>query len=164
MFNQEKVKEWFKYKDGSLYWNINYGGGPSLVGKRAGTEEKHKKGARRFIRIRIDGKRKRFAESRLIFLYHYGYLPEQVDHKNRNQLDNRIDNLRPANNSLNGMNKGVRKDNKFGYKGVCKSRGRYIAQCSGKYLGAYLTPIDAAKAYNKEAIKKHGEFVVLNDV
>jgi hypothetical protein len=32
----------------------------------------------------------------------------------------------------------------------------------GKYIGLFKTPIEAAKAYNKVALKKYGKFAELN--
>ena len=43
---------------------------------------------------------------------------EEVDHINRNKLDNRLKNLRIVNRSINNINRGKRKDNTSGYKGV----------------------------------------------
>src|SRR5208283_2571413 len=56
-----------------------------------------------------------------------GYEP---DHRNRNGLDNRISNLRPATRSQNNMNAGLRKDNRSGVRGVswCSTFGKWIAR------------------------------------
>tara|TARA_R100001015_G_C4604296_1_gene159292 strand:+ start:598 stop:1098 length:501 start_codon:yes stop_codon:yes gene_type:complete len=42
----------------------------------------------------------------------------QVDHKDRNRINNKLDNLRLLNNSQQQMNTKNRKDNKSGRKGV----------------------------------------------
>lgn len=87
---------------------------------------------------------------------------EQVDHIDGNGLNNRRDNLRLATNSQNHHNISKRSDNKSGYKGVCYSGGKWVAQInvSGKqtYLGRFDTPENAYEAYCEAAKKYHGEF------
>jgi hypothetical protein len=55
-----------------------------------------------------------------------------------------------------------------GYKGVYPERDRWKAQITvdrrTEYLGTYLTPIEAAKAYNDAALEYFGEFARLNPV
>lgn len=92
-----------------------------------------------------------------------------VDHINRNRLDNRRSNLRLA--TLNENNRNVGK-----FKGTSrfigvswkKSRNKWYAQIKingeVKYLGVYNSEVEAAKAYNKEALLLHGEFATLNKV
>jgi len=89
----------------------------------------------------------------------------QVDHINGNKLDNRKSNLRIVTQQQNLMNKGVYKNNKTGFKGVCKDFGKYKATKKDNkkiHIGVYKTPEEAAKAYDKAAIKLFGEFAKTN--
>jgi hypothetical protein len=92
----------------------------------------------------------------------------QVDHKNRNTLDNQKHNLRLCNNSQNQCNKIATKKNKSGYKGVYKraSESGWCAsiQVNKKrfFLGLFDNLIDAARAYDQAAKIYHGEFAKLN--
>ena len=53
------------------------------------------------------------------WLYVYGYFPEnEIDHINRNRLDNRIENLREASRSCNRRNSCVPRNCTTGVKGV----------------------------------------------
>lgn len=91
-----------------------------------------------------------------------------VDHINRNRLDNRRENLRPASPQMNAANRGISKRNKSGYKGVskCKNRWRSRIMINGKEinLGFYATPEEAAEAYNEAALEYLGEYAVLNEI
>ncbi len=56
------------------------------------------------------------------------------------------------------LNAGLRKDNKSGFKGVYKSHGRrWIAEINKKKIGAFESPIDAAKAYDETVLQMFGE-------
>lgn len=96
-----------------------------------------------------------------------------VDHINGNSLDNRRCNLRVCTRSQNLLNRGRNKNNKSGYKGVVfhpfgKRIRRWKAQIRHNYrnivIGYYLTPEEAAKAYNRKAKELWGEFAWLNPV
>lgn len=93
----------------------------------------------------------------------------EVDHKNRNTLDNRMSNIRIATSSQNGCNR-VTKISMTGFKGVSELRqgGRYRAKIQAKNkkyeLGIFTSVLEAAKAYDKAAKKLHGEFARLNFV
>ena len=93
-----------------------------------------------------------------------------VDHINGDTLDNRKANLRICTNKENCWNQSLRKNNKTGFKGVLIEKRNLLSPYystirignSRKYLGAFKTPIEAAKAYNEAALKYHGEFANLN--
>lgn len=53
-----------------------------------------------------------------------------IDHINRNPLDNRKENLRESNKSLNAHNTGIRSNNTSGITGVCwyKNTKRWVAR------------------------------------
>jgi hypothetical protein len=76
----------------------------------------------------------------------------EIDHINRNRLDNRVENLRWVSRADNKVNQGPDPRNKSGYKGVWhdKARGRWLARGgshkSPDRLSAYFDTFDEAKA------------------
>lgn len=92
----------------------------------------------------------------------------QVDHINRNRLDNRRSNLRIATKAENLRNKVIYQNNKSGYRGVCwKTRDKkWAAQINinqkRKHLGFFSSAEEAARAYDKAAKEFYGEFAALN--
>jgi hypothetical protein len=91
-----------------------------------------------------------------------------IDHKNRNTLDNRKENLRECTYSENNINCGIKKNNTSGFKGVNKHANKWRAYIKYNnkqiHLGTFENIIEAALAYNKKAIELFGEFAVLNVV
>jgi hypothetical protein len=95
----------------------------------------------------------------------------EVDHVNRDRLDNRKLNLRLATRSQNGSNR-----DKFAgrthsaFKGVTYHKRDRCWQATicvnGDYihLGYFNTERGAALAYNNAAVKYHGEFAKLNEL
>src|SRR5688572_13907162 len=92
----------------------------------------------------------RYSDHRLIFKLIHGYDPPEVDHINRDPLDNRPTNLRAADRAGNAQNTGPRKDCKSGRKGVWlhKPSGKWAAQIiankSRHFLGQHPTLEEAA--------------------
>ena len=92
----------------------------------------------------------------------------QVDHINRDKLDNQRGNLRLATPSQNQANRKVRSSVTSGFKGVHKFKnGRgFMAQITiaraHKCLGYFSHPEDAARAYDRAATTAHGAFAFLN--
>lgn len=90
------------------------------------------------------------------------------DHKDRNGLNNRQENLRPATISQNNANR--RSTSKSGYRGVYwyPKHDKWVSQIrvEGKMhaLGYFTDKVEAAKAYNKAAKKHFGEFARLNPI
>ena len=93
---------------------------------------------------------------------------EQVDHINRNGLDNRRENLRLCSHSQNQINRPQQKNNTSGYKGVYlfKKKWRACIKIKGKllYLGYFSDKKEAAETYNKKAKELFGEFAYQNPV
>lgn len=93
---------------------------------------------------------------------------EIADHRNLNGLDNTRRNLRRATKSQNGMNRGKRKDNTSGFKGVyfCRSSNAWRAEIQAhkvrRKLGRFATPAQAALVYDRAAIRYHGKFARTN--
>lgn len=93
-----------------------------------------------------------------------------VDHRHGKTLDNRkVISLRKCTRAQNQRNRHAR-NSKSGYKGVCfltRKRSkpwRYEISVDKKniHLGYFATDVEAAKAYDKEALARFGEFANLN--
>ena len=87
-----------------------------------------------------------------------------TDHINRNKLDNRRQNLRICTAQENSFNKGVGKNNKSGFAGVCykqdKHKWKAFISPSGKqiHLGYFDDIRDAIKARLQAEIEYFGEY------
>ena len=92
----------------------------------------------------------------------------EIDHIDGNRLNNQKSNLRFATSAQNKMNRGPRKDNKSGFKGVSLNKAlnkwtaRIMIENKYKHLGLFETKEEAAKAYNEYAKENFGEFAWLN--
>lgn len=160
---QERVRELFDYDPatGNLVRRVNKAN--QCAGSIAGSVN-----ARGHINVQVDGRL--WAAHQIVFIFHHGYLPVEIDHRNRDKTDNRIENLRPATSSQNKGNIQPLRNNTSGYRGVSKNSrsGKWHAQIKihGKqtYLGRFDTPGAAALRYNEAAVLHFGEFAYLNEV
>jgi hypothetical protein len=115
--------------------------------------------------IRADGKKIFTRMHRMIMGNPVGM---EVDHINKDTLDNTRVNLRLATRSQNQMNKESKKGGSSRFKGVTRhtQTGKYMARITlnGKtqFLGFSHDEVLLAKLYDKAAIELHGEFAVLN--
>lgn len=98
----------------------------------------------------------------------------QTDHINQNKLDNRSCNLRFCSGEGNARNRGIKKNNTSGFKGVSShkksKRNPFIARIGYKEgnkdkrleIGYFPTAEEAARAYDKKAKELYGDYAWLN--
>lgn len=144
---------WKHRKDMSKQWNGRFSGKAAFnttnkVGYKVGTINS-----------------KKLLAHRVAWAIHYGEWPEYlIDHIDGNPINNRINNLRNASKSTNGMNRGAQRNNESGVKGVYydTSRGKWVAQLSsnGKrvLMRRFDSMDDAIKAHQAASSVYHGEF------
>lgn len=189
--NMQLVREMFDYKDGGyLVWKkrppehftslqkyrvfntINKGKVAGYYNKR--TDSKREDFGYWRVGITLGNNLRHFKLHRLIFMYHHGYLPSVVDHKDGNQENNRIDNLREGDVGKNSCNLRLNVNSTTGYKGVTRSsdpkrknlmfRASIVFEGVTYYLGAYKTAEEAGWAYDEAAKVLHKDFAYLNNV
>ena len=155
MMDAGKLHDLFDYSDGNLIWRR----------PRKGVNKDHIAGYFRpdgYRATRIDGNP--YLVHRLVFLYHHGYMPEFIDHKDGNPSNNRIENLRESTQSQNSMNSKTNTVSRSRIKNVrwnasC-SKWQVMIQVRGKqrHIGVYkdleLAELVAIEARNKF----HGSF------
>jgi len=114
-----------------------------------------------YIRMAINYKY--YYAHRLIYMMFHNEMPIQIDHIDGNPSNNKIENLRKADNTKNSFNKNLTKSNTSGVKNVywaknCK-KWAVLIQAFGKkkYLGLFkdlelaeLVAIEARNKYHKE--------------
>jgi hypothetical protein len=92
------------------------------------------------------------------------------DHVDMDGLNNQRNNLREATVSQQGANQSLQSNNISGYKGVSwyKRYKKWLAQIRinkrKTHLGYFIDIKNAARAYNKAAIKCFGTFARVNDM
>jgi hypothetical protein len=101
----------------------------------------------------VDKKNRNIPAHQFAFYTYHGYLPNYIDHIDRNRENNKIDNLRDVTKEVNNKNtigKGYYLHNQS---------GRYCAQVTHNYkhlsLGCYGTKEEASQAYLDYKLKNH---------
>ena len=138
--NTAKLLELFEYEDGKLI-NRVFRSPRALKGSEAGRLNQ----TTGYRDVAVEGKR--YQVSRLIWQMHNGEIPEgmQIDHINRDKLDNRIENLRcvtPTQNEWNKPCSGVNFE-----KGKWRARFKHFGKSI--HVGLFETKDEALAAYQK---------------
>lgn len=100
----------------------------------------------------------------MVHFYMTGRWPSaEIDHIHGDTLDDRWAELRPATRAQNEANRGARRNNKLGVKGVHFKDGKYQASIhrrgTREYLGLFDTPQAASAAYLAKAATFDGKFL-----
>lgn len=157
-FNQKELQNFLAYrKDGSFRRKVRAGNSDPKGQIVRGT-------------LRPDGYRKlqinkqQFLFHRIVFFWHWGWMPEYVDHFDRDKNNNRIENLRSVTASQNSRNCGLNSRNKSGVRGVIwrKEAKHWVSFIcyKKKYMHLYQGPSknQAIKIRAKAEKILHGEF------
>lgn len=115
--SQQLLKELFDYReDGNLIRKKTTMGKGNIAGSVVGYKPKVITRSHRYATTKINGKH--YSIHKLIYMWHTGVWPEQIDHINKDSLDNRIENLRLATSAQNASNRKLFTSNTSGAKGV----------------------------------------------
>jgi hypothetical protein len=159
----ERLDEVLDYdpKTGIFRWKIRMSS-RAMAGQIAGTI-----GCWGYRIIQID--RQPFRAPHLAWWkYHRIFPTHEIDHKDHNRANDKIDNLRPAESIDQRHNSLKPTTNTSGFKGVTweKRRHAWVAQIviRGRHvhLGQFKELVDAAKAYDVAAVQNFGEFACIN--
>lgn len=138
------LQDRYEYRDGGL-WVIRPFNSGVKVGDRAGAVLRDG-----YRQVRVNGKQ--YREHHLVWVWHHGQLPKEVDHINCIRDDNRIENLRECTRAENMQNRRfptVR--SKIGLIGVTRHYNKFRAAITRdgrkQHLGLFATAIEAHSAY-----------------
>lgn len=117
--SQNELKELFSYDGENLIWKTDRGNN-KVKGQVAGFVD-----CNGYRKIKIDSLG--LLAHRVIWKMHYGTEPEGIDHINHIGSDNRLENLRVADQKVNNRNASKRVDNTTGFTGIIKRSNRWLA-------------------------------------
>lgn len=149
------------YRRGKLFWKNTPPSKPFLLGKEAGYTRKDRCGT---VRSWVTVFSKKYPRAKIIFCMKHGeFVKGILDHKNRNSLDDRPCNLRPATHAQNIWNQKPRKKTKNSLPtGVRKMGDKFQARISHMmrlvHIGTFNTIAAAERAYKKKRKDLRGDF------
>jgi hypothetical protein len=165
VITQAELKRLFDYQeDGALIRKVAVSGPAGQVGRAIGSVATGgaKRPDKKYLITRIAGQH--YCVHKLVYLWHHGEWPQQIDHINQDSLDNRIENLRMADSCENMQNRKLFKNNRSGAKGVAWSKRASKWQVyvginrKIKHVG-YFVDLELAELVATEARQKyHGAF------
>ena len=145
---QKKLQDMFYYIDGIL------------IRKRSGKKVGVKPDPHGYGVVKIEGQA--YKAHRIIFMFVHGYLPEFLDHRDGNKMNNNITNLRPATAQENSRNSKLYSSSTSGTTGVNFYKGKWRAYIyvdkKQIYLGRFLVKELAIEARRKAQKEYFGEF------
>jgi hypothetical protein len=156
---QEMLKELFDYReDGNLVRKNACGGNGNYAGRVVGSKPKEITRSRRYVTTKIKGQH--YCVHKLIYLWHTGKWPEQLDHINIDTIDNRIENLREATTAQNASNRKLFSSNTSGVKGVSWHKASnkwfvYVDENKKRKNIGYFNDLDFAELVAVEARNKY---------
>jgi hypothetical protein len=134
---------WRTRLEQSVQWNARFAGKPAFTALCNGYHYGRLTFAKRVYNLRAH---------HVVWALATGAWPsDQIDHKNGNRADNRLENLREASSAENSQNQARLARNTSGFPGVNWDKQKWVAKiCVGgqqKYLGRFSDFDDACHAY-----------------
>jgi hypothetical protein len=143
-FPVERIRELYDYDDetGYLLSRDSRWAGRPVNGSRSKDDRKW------MVKLfREDGSYLRTNYGRVVFAWHYGRWPDgSIDHIDRNPRNNRVENLREADRTLQAQNRGNYNYGTSWRKAEKKWTARVIINGERKFLGLYQTQKAAQEA------------------
>lgn len=142
----------YDHETGDLIWRVDRTGG-TRAGDIAGSIKSNG-----YRMLKIDGTL--YTAHRVVWAWHHGDWPvNEIDHIDRDPLNNRIENLRDVDRAVNLANRASWKAG-YGRKGVRPHRNRYVAEITidraTVFIGSYLTPEEAFEAFKRAHVDRYG--------
>ena len=141
---QEEVRRLFDYREGKLFWKFRHS---QRIAPGTEVGSINRRNGYRYATVHRTTQR----VHRLVFLWHHGWIPDAIDHINRDKLDNRIENLRPSTPAENAWN--------IGHRGAFRERGKWRSRimANGKRheVGTFDSEEQALAAYQEAKQRLH---------
>lgn len=164
MIELNRLKELLHYNPETGVWTwLN----PSLVNKKPINAEAGTISVHGYRIITIAGTK--YRASRLAWFYMTGEWPtDEMDHIDRNGVNDRWTNLRIVSRSENALNRDVQSNNASGARGVHwdETRSKWFVQVKKDNINHFIGRFDdfdeAIEARDRASAELHGEFAELN--